>query len=119
MTDTMTTLYRALLGLSMIGSLGRPPELHGQDLDPTEVRVPLDSALRLAQAAATRAFPELSEYVLYSVTPRVLLADPRGLHWQVLWQERTFPHHRWLVVRVYMRDGYTAAEREPPKRGGA
>ncbi|HEY7635988.1 MAG TPA: hypothetical protein VH763_10610 [Gemmatimonadales bacterium] len=50
--------------------------------------------------------------MLYSVTPRVLKADPRGLHWQVLWQERAFPHRRWLVVRVYVRDGYAATERE-------
>jgi hypothetical protein len=56
--------------------------------------------------------PELSHYMLYSVTPRVLKADPRGLHWQVLWQERAFPHRRWLVVRVYVRDGYAATERE-------
>lgn len=102
-----------VLGFFIIGSLGEAAPLHAQDLDPAEVRVTLDSAVQLAQRAAARAFPELSEYVLYSVTPRVLKADPRGLHWQVLWQERVFPHRRWLVVRVYMGDGYTATEREP------
>jgi hypothetical protein len=103
-----------VLGLFIVGSLGGAASLHGQNLDPAEVRVTLDSAVQLAQRAAARAFPELPEYVLYSVTPRVLKADPRGLHWQVLWQERVFPHGRWLVVRVYMRDGYTATERELP-----
>jgi hypothetical protein len=101
------------LGLLIIGRLGTPASLHGQDLDPTAIRVTLDSALQLAQRAAASAFPELSKYVLYSVTPRVLKADPRSLHWQVLWQERAFPHHRWLVLRVSMRDGYTTTEREP------
>jgi len=87
--------------------------LEGQDLDTADVQVSLDSALHLAQRAATSAFPDLSDYLLYSVTPRVLKGDPRGLHWQVRWQERAFPHHRWLVVRVYMKDGHTTTERLP------
>jgi hypothetical protein len=87
--------------------------LEAQDLDPADVQVTLDSALHLAQRAATGAFPDLSNYLLYSATPRVLKGDPRGLHWQVRWQERAFPHHRWLVVRVYMKDGHTMAERLP------
>jgi len=86
--------------------------LHGQVLDTTDVHVPLDSALGIARKAAADAFPELPNYLLYSIKPRVLLADPSGgLHWQVSWQERAFPQRRWLVVRVYMNDGHTTAER--------
>jgi len=85
--------------------------LHGQNLDTTDVRVGLDSALRIAQKAAAIAFPELSKYLLYSVSPRVLKADPGGLHWEVQWQERAFPHRRSLIVRVYMNDGHTGTER--------
>ena len=90
----------------------RARKLHGQDLDATDVRVTLDSALRIAHKAAADAFPELSKYLLYSITPRVFKGDSSGMHWQVLWQERAFPHHRWLAVRVYMKDGHTTAERE-------
>jgi hypothetical protein len=85
--------------------------LHGQDLDTEDVCVTLDSALRIADKVAAAAFPELPDYLLYSVTPRVLKADPGGLHWQVQWQARAFPHHQWLVVRVYMKDGHTTTER--------
>lgn len=85
--------------------------LRGQNLDTTDVRVPLDSALRIAQRAASSAFPELSNYLLYSITPRVFKGDSRGLHWRVQWQERAFPHWRWLIVRVYMKDGYATTER--------
>jgi hypothetical protein len=92
--------------------LGAAPPLHAQDLEAADVRVTLDSALRIAHLAAATAFPELSNYVLYSITPRVLKADPGGLHWQVRWQARDFPHRQWLVVRVYMKDGHTRAERQ-------
>ena len=85
--------------------------LHAQNLEPTDVHVELDSALHIAQKAAAIAFPELSNYLLSSVSPRVLKADPGGLHWQVQWQERAFPHRRWLIVRVYMKDGHTGTER--------
>ncbi len=71
----------------------------------------LTPPLRIAQKAAAIAFPELSKYLLYSVSPRVLKADPGGLHWEVQWQERAFPHRRWLIVRVYMNDGHTGTER--------
>jgi hypothetical protein len=77
--------------------------LSGQDLTAADVGIPLDSAVHLAQKAAVSAFPDLSSYLLYSVTPRVIKGDPRGLHWLVQWQDRAFPHRRWLVVRVYMR----------------
>lgn len=85
--------------------------LRGQNLDTADVRVPLDSALPLAKNAARQAFPDLRDYLLYSIKPRVFKGDPSGLHWQVDWQERSFPHWRWLVVRVYMKDGHTTTER--------
>ena len=84
--------------------------LNAQDLDTADVRVSLDSALRLAQNAAVRAFPDLPGYLLYAVTPRALKGDSRGLHWRVLSQERNLPHRRRLAVLVYLRDGYTVAE---------
>ena len=99
-------------GVFVLVSLGRAGSLACQNLDPADVRVTLDSALTLAQSAATAAFPDLSDYLLYSVTPRVLKGDARGLHWQVRWQERQFPHRRWLVVRVYLSDGHITTERE-------
>ena len=100
------------LGLWLMLLVWGAPPLFGQNHDPADVRVPLDSALRIAHQAAARAFPELSQYLLYSIAPRVGKSDPSGgLHWQVQWQERAFPHHRWLVVRVYMKDGHTTTER--------
>jgi hypothetical protein len=101
----------SVLALCLAPALWVPRLLTAQDLDTAEVRVSLDSALRLAQTAAVEAFPDLPRYLLYSVTPRVFKGDSRGLHWQVLWQERNFPHRRRLAVRVYLRDGYTMAER--------
>jgi hypothetical protein len=93
-----------------------PLPLYGQDLDTADVRVPLDSALGLARGAAATAFTELSNYLLYSITPRVLKGDPGGLHWQVQWQERAFPHRRWLVVRVNMKTGHVTSERRDAGR---
>jgi len=87
-------------------------QVHAQDLESRDVRVTLDAALSIAQRAATTAFPDLQGYLLYSITPRVLKGDSGGLHWQVRWQERAFPHQRWLVVRVYMKDGHTVTARE-------
>ena len=92
----------------MVGWVTVP--LRAQDLSPEDVRINLDSALNLARSAATAAVPNLSSYLLYSVTPKVFKGDPAGLHWQVLWQERAFPHHRGLVVRVYMNDGHAVVE---------
>ncbi len=100
------------LGLCIMLSLWPEGSLHAQDLDPADVHVTLDSALHLAQTTAASAFPDLSDYLLYSVTPRVFKADPGGLHWQVRWQERASPNRRWLVVRVYMKDGHTTTGRE-------
>ena len=109
----MTRSLRATGALSLwcVLMLWGALPLHGQNLDTTDVRVGLDSALRIAQKAAAIAFPELSKYLLYSVSPRVLKADPGGLHWEVQWQERAFPHRRSLIVRVYMNDGHTGTER--------
>ena len=106
-------MRKLVRGLSLVASLWAGASLHAQDLDPAAVHVPLDSALHIAQQAAASTFPELADYSLYSVHPRVLKGDPGGLHWEVRWQERAFPHHRWLVVRVYMSDGHTATERVP------
>jgi hypothetical protein len=107
---------RRYLGWSLACGWGilllRPPALAAQDLYPEDVLVPMDSALKLAQRAAAAAIPDLPEYLLYAIAPRVLKGDPRGLHWQVTWQERAFPHRRSLVVRVYMKDGQAAVERE-------
>jgi type II secretory pathway pseudopilin PulG len=102
---------RVILALLVMASLAGSVSLQGQDLDTDDVRVTLDSALQLAQDAAAAAFPDLSDYLLYSVTPRVLKGDPHGLHWQVRWQERDFPHRGWLVVRIYMSSGRTTTER--------
>ena len=103
--------------LGCVLTLSAALPLEAQDLEPADVAVGLDSALGLATSVATTAFPELPGYLLYSVTPRVLKADPGGLHWQVWWQERAFPHHRWLVVRVYMRDGHASSERVDEPQG--
>jgi hypothetical protein len=84
--------------------------LRAQDLSPEDVRISLDSAVHLARSAAAAEVPNLSSYLLYSVAPRVFKGDPAGLHWQVQWQERAFPHRRSLVVRVYMNDGHTSLE---------
>ena len=92
--------------------LGAAVPLRGQDLEAADVHVTLDSALHIAHQTAATAFPELSNYLLYSIAPRVLKGDPGGLHWELRWQARDFPHRRWLVVRVYMKDGHTRAERE-------
>ena len=116
MRDALPSLPRRLRGaleLLVVVSLWGAVPLQGQDLDTADVQVSLDSALQLARQAAANAFPNVSDYLLYSITPRVLKGDSRGLHWQVRWQERAFPHRRWLVVRVYVRDGYTTTERLP------
>src|SRR5262245_51069772 len=41
----------------------------GQDLNPADVRIGLDEALPMALKAASKEFPDLHEYILYSVTP--------------------------------------------------
>ncbi len=100
-----------LLGFCLGLIVAAPIPLHSQDLETADVHVTLDAALPLALATAAKAFPDLSGYLLYSIGPRVLKGDPGGLHWQVRWQDRAFPHRRWLVVRVYMKDGHAIATR--------
>src|SRR5262249_19186517 len=80
---------------------------HSQDLDPADVRISLDQALPIAMTAAKADFPDLEKYTLYSVHPRVLKGDAKGLFWEVLWEEKAFPHYKQLRVRVYMSDGST------------
>ena len=72
----------------------------------------LDQALPIASAKAKAEFADLDDYILYSVHPRVLKGDPNGLHWEFVWKAKAFPHHKALIVRVYMKDGSTIAERE-------
>ena len=101
------TFVNLLLGLMILGST----LTLRQDLNPADVRIRLDEALPMALKAAAKEFPELHQYILYSVTPRVLKGDRRGLHWQFEWQEKAFPHHKLLRVRVYMGDGSLYTER--------
>lgn len=82
-----------------------------QNLDPQEVEISLNDALPLATTEARRAFPDLDQYLLYSVRPRVLKNDPKGLFWEVSWQEKDFPHQKFLHVRVYMKDRSLYTER--------
>jgi hypothetical protein len=84
--------------------------LGAQDLTAEDVRIGLDSAVHLAHRVAATEVPDLSSYLLYSVIPRALKGDPGGLHWQVLWKARAFPHRRVVAVRVYMKDGHAAVE---------
>ena len=72
----------------------------------------LEQALPIAIAKAKAEFADLDDYILYSVHPRVLKADPNGLHWNFVWKAKAFPHRKTLVVRVYMKDGSAIAERE-------
>lgn len=95
-----------MLALLISGSAGRP-----QDLSEEEIKITLDKALPIALKHAQERFPDLKEYLLYSVSPRVLKGDNKGLFWQFLWQEKAFPHYKGLTVRVYMTDSSTFAER--------
>ena len=72
----------------------------------------LEQALPIASAKAKAEFADLDDYILYSVHPRVLKAGPNGLHWEFVWKAKAFPHHKALIIRVYMKDGSTIAERE-------
>ena len=84
---------------------------HSQDLDPRDVRITLDRALAVAMEKAKTDFPELGSYLLYSVHPRVLKGDKKGLFWEVLWVEKAFPHYKQLRIRVYMSDASTESFR--------
>ena len=82
-----------------------------QDLEPVDVRITLDRALPIAITKAKTDFPDLEKYMLYSVHPRVLKGDAQGLFWEVLWEEKAFPHYKQLRVRVYMNDGSAKSSR--------
>jgi hypothetical protein len=72
----------------------------------------LERAVSIATRTARSDVPDLDKFFLHSVKPRALKADERGMHWQVLWQEREFKTHmRGVAVRVYMNDGSTAVDR--------
>jgi len=94
----------SLLFLAILLSI---PSAHSQDLDPADVRISLDQALPMAIRKAKADFPDLEKYMLYSVHPRVLKGDAEGLFWEVLWEEKAFPHLQQLRVRVYMSNGST------------
>ncbi|HEY6129694.1 MAG TPA: hypothetical protein VIW23_16095 [Candidatus Acidoferrum sp.] len=81
-----------------------------QDLDASDVVIPLDQALPVAINKAKADFPDVQNYILYSVHPRALKGDrerPKAgsLFWEFLWKEKAFPHYKELRVRVYMQDG--------------
>ncbi len=79
-------------------------QARSQDLDPHDARITFDQALAIAITKAKADFPDLEKYILYSVHPRVLKDDAAGLFWEVLWEEKTFPHYKQLRIRVYMSD---------------
>jgi len=83
-----------------------------QDLDPKDVGTSLEQALPIALAKAKAEFPDLDDYILYSLHPRAFKGDAKGLHWEFLWKAKAFPHRKALIVRVYMKEGSAAAERE-------
>src|SRR5262245_53925125 len=91
-----------LLSLAVLLFISSPGS---QDLEPVDVRITLDQALPIAITKAKADFPDLEKYMLYSVHPRVLKGDAQGLFWEVLWEEKAFPHYKQLRVRVYMNDG--------------
>jgi hypothetical protein len=72
-------------------------------------KVTLEEALPIAIKAAQAKVPDLDKFVLHSVKARALKHDPKGQHWQFLWQELPFKTHlRGIIVRVYMKDGSTS-----------
>src|ERR1700739_67256 len=87
------------------------PSARSQNLDPADVRVSLDQALPIAMTKAKADFPDLEKYILYSVHPRVVKGDAEGLFWEVLWEEKAFPHYKHLGGRVYMSNGSTKSFR--------
>jgi hypothetical protein len=89
-----------------------PPSASAQDLDPQDVRTSLEQALPVAIAKAKVEFPDVDDYILYSVHPRAFKGDPKGLHWEFLWKAKAFPHRKAIIVRVYMKDGSAIGERE-------
>lgn len=105
----MRRLFRAIMVLVLCGFFAATVD--AQDLDPKDVNVTLEQALSHAQEIAVKEFPDLDDYILYSVKPRVLKGDPDGLFWQVSWQEKIFPHNKMIIIRVYMKNGSVKSER--------
>jgi hypothetical protein len=99
------------LSLPLLCALS-PTVASAQNLDPKEVRISLQQALPIAIAKAVAEFSDLGDYILYSVHPRVLKGDPKGLHWEFVWKAKAFPHRKAIIVRVYMKDGSPMAERK-------
>ena len=99
------------LSLPLLCALS-PTVASAQDLDPKEVRISLQQALPIAITKAEAEFPDLDDYILYSVHPRAFKGDARGLQWEFVWKAKTFPHRKAVIVRVYMKDGSPMAERE-------
>jgi len=74
-------------------------------------KLSLEDALPIAIKAARAKVPDLDKFVLQSVKPRELKNDPKGPHWQFLWQELPFKTRlRGVIVRVYMKDSSTTVE---------
>src|SRR2546423_14340995 len=74
-------------------------------------KVALEAALPIALRVAQSEVPDLDKFVLHSVTPRVLKGDPKGQHWQFLWQELPFKTRlRGIIFRVYPSDGSTVVK---------
>ena len=82
-----------------------------QILYPEDVKITLNDALPIALEEARKQFPDLDGYIFYSISPRALKGDPKGMFWQFDWQEKDSPHDKRLIVRVYMKDRSTFAER--------
>jgi hypothetical protein len=73
--------------------------------------ISLERALPVAIKAARTETADFDKFILHSVIPRVLKADPKGMHWQFMWQESEFKTHmRGISVRVYMKDGSVTVE---------
>jgi hypothetical protein len=74
----------------------RPPS-RAQNLDASNVRIPLHQALSIAISKPKADFPDLQNYILYAVHPRALKGDREGLKvgalfWEILCKERAFAH---------------------------
>jgi hypothetical protein len=57
-------------------------------MDPRDVRTNLEQALPIAITKAKAQFPNLDDYILYSVHPRVFKGDAKGLHWEFVWKTK-------------------------------
>ena len=99
------------LSLALLCALS-PTIASAQDIDPKEVRISLQQALPIAIAKAEADFPDLDDYILYSVHPRALKGDPKDLQWEFVRKTKAFPHRKVVILRVYMKDGSAMAERE-------